>query len=80
MEENRIGDLDTRKGLKGRPRLLRAKKKQISLMIRPNIHDDIRKILHISGDSLSSLMEKLLVDYIGTNKEKIEEYDEIMKE
>lgn len=79
-EENVPKDKETEK-IVGRPKSDKETKKRTSLAFYPSVYSNLEKIAFVDREpSVNAIVDRLLEEYIEKNKDKLEEYERIMKD
>lgn len=53
---------------KGRPKMMREKKKRISFTILPSLHEQASEIAYSEGKNMSELISEFLAEYVESHK------------
>lgn len=67
-------------GRRGRPKENRELKRRVSLSLRPSVYEGIRKIAYVERKSVSELIEEMMEDYQKRHFDKLEEYEQLVKD
>lgn len=67
-------------GRRGRPKENREIKKRVSMSIRPSVYGDVQKIAYVKRSSVSSLIEKMMEEYIKKHDTELIQYTELKEE
>lgn len=67
-------------GRRGRPKENRELKRRVSLSLRPSVYEGIQKIAYVERKSVSELIEEMMEDYQKRHFDKLEEYEQLVKD
>ena len=57
-----------------------TKTKRLSLLIKPSIYEQFKKVATMKQDSVNNLINNIMENVVEENKDKIELYDQVFKD